>query len=264
MMTPFALPLLLAMAAQPAPSNPSSEDRYRLCLGQVRSDAARAVASAEEWRMAGGGIAARRCLGVAYARLERWADAAATFEAAAAEAQDSAKADLLAQAGNAWLAAGEAARGETALGRALELSGPADATRGEIHLDRARARVALGNQAGARSDLDAATRLRPENATAWHLSAELARRAGDQVRARREVEAALRLAPNDAGILLLAGTLAGQAGNMEEAERLYRRAAEAEPDSEAGRAARASLDTLREVEVPAPASQPSPPPPQLR
>ena len=59
------------------------------------------------------------------------------------------------------------------------------------------------------------------------------------------------------------------AGDMGEAERLYRRVLEVAPESEAGRAARASLDTLREVEVPAsagdrPAVTTEPPAPQSR
>jgi hypothetical protein len=58
---------------------------------------------------------------------------------------------------------------------------------------------------------------------------------------------------------------------MAEAERLYRRVAESSPETEAGRAAAASLATLREVEVDAPAAAPPPPatlpppqPPQSR
>jgi hypothetical protein len=51
---------------------------------------------------------------------------------------------------------------------------------------------------------------------------------------------------------------------MVEAERLYRRVVQLAPESEAGRAAAASLATMREVEVPAvprPA-QPTPAQPQ--
>ncbi|MGQ0559221.1 MAG: tetratricopeptide repeat protein [Sphingosinicella sp.] len=262
------LPLLLAIAAQassPTPSADAASEHYRICLGLVRSDAARAVSSAEEWRLAGGGVPARQCLGLAYVRLERWAEAAAVFAQAAAEAQGVAKADLHAQAGNAWLAAGEAAQAEAALSAALVVRGLAETARGEAHVDRARARVALGNVSGARSDLDAAVRLAPGNATAWYLSAELARRAGDAARARTDSATALRLAPDYPDILLLAGTLAGQAGDMAEAERLYRRVIAIAPDSEAGRAAGASLATLREVEVPASEANRTPAPnPQPR
>jgi predicted TPR repeat methyltransferase len=68
----------------------------------------------------------------------------------------------------------------------------------------------------------------------------------------------MQLAPDNADVALLAGTIAGLAGNMAEAERLYRQVAQGAPNSEAGRAARASLETLREVEVPAPqAPQPA-------
>jgi hypothetical protein len=54
--------------------------------------------------------------------------------------------------------------------------------------------------------------------------------------------------------MLLAGTLAGLGGNMAEAERLYRQVVQSAPNSDAGRQAQASLATMREVEVPAPAA----------
>jgi len=43
---------------------------------------------------------------------------------------------------------------------------------------------------------------------------------------------------------------------MAEAERLYRQVVQAAPNSDAGRQAQASLATMREVEMPAPAAAP--------
>lgn len=283
------IPFLFALAAVQAQSLPSSPDpmpprraapaaqpstpvaadpaegRYRACTGRIRTDAEGAVAAANAWRGEGGGIAARQCLGLALAALERWVPAATAFEQAAREAEaanDARRADLWVQAGNAWVAAGEGARSLAAFDAALLTPNLTDELRGEVHLDRGRAQVALGNNDAARSEVDRALRLVPNDPFAWYLSAALARRQNDLARAGTDIARARSLAPDSPDILLLAGTLAGLAGNMAEAERLYRQVARAAPDSDAGRQAAASLATLREVEVPAPAAQPAPPPPR--
>ncbi len=253
-------------AAPVATAQPPSaeETRYRRCVAMVRSEPESAVGSANAWLLERGGIPARQCLGLAYVALERWDAAAAAYEVAAREAeaaQDPRRADLWVQSGNAWLAGAQPARAMAAFEAALATPDLTDELRGEVHLDRARAMVATGNAAGARQEIDRALQLVAADPFAWYLSAALAQRQGDLVRARADVARAVQLAPDDPEIMLLAGTLAGLAGDMVEAERLYRRVAEAAPDSEAGRRARASLDTLREVEVPAAAAaQPVPSP----
>ena len=270
--------LLLALAAQavaPAPpaetpgaaarsSDPASgEARFRECLQLARTDAARAVELANAWRLQGGGIEARQCLGLAYVAQERWESAGTVYEQAAqdaAAARDVRVGDFWAQAGNAWLAAGEPTRAIQALNAALTAPGSSDELKGEVHIDRARALVALGNPAGAREDLDQAVRLVPADPFGWYLSAALARQTGDLARAGTDVARAMELAPDDPNVVLLAGTLAGLNGDMTEAERLYRRVVELAPESEAGRAASASLATVREVEVPAAPGETRPPP----
>jgi tetratricopeptide (TPR) repeat protein len=262
------IPLLLALAAAQsaaaaAPADDPAEARLRACTALVRSDPERAVEAASGWQVEGGGVDARQCLGLAYVALERWPEAASVYEQAARDAEvasDPRRADLRVQAGNAWLAAGDAGRALAALDGALATPNLTDPLRGEVHLDRARALVALGNDSGARQDLDRALQLVPADPFAWYLSAALARRQSDMTRAQADIRRALELAPDSPDIGLLAGTLAGLAGNMAEAERLYRQVAQAAPDSEAGRAARASLATLREVEVEAPAAAATPDP----
>ena len=249
------------------PRNPAAsavETRYRACIDQIRGNAEAAVAAANAWRTEGGGVHARMCLGLALAALERWPQAATAFEQAAREAesaQDPRRADFWVQSGNAWLAAGDSARALQAFDAALATPNLTDPLRGEVHLDRARALVSQGNVAAARAEIDRALQLVPDDGFAWYLSAALARRENNLARAGTDIARARALAPDNPDILLLAGTMAGLAGNMAEAERLYRRVAEGAPDSDAGRAARASLATLREVEIPAPAvAAPAPPP----
>ena len=282
------IPTLLALAAiqaQPVPSaapapaaSDAAETRYRTCAALARSDPNRAIESAETWQREGGSLLARQCLGLAYVALEMWGPAATAFEQAAQEAeraQDPRRPDLLVQAGNAWLAVDETGNAIRAFDAALATSQLSDPMRGEVHLDRARARVALDDAAGARADVDQALQLVAADPFAWYMSSALARRQNDLARARTDIARAMQLAPDNPDILLLGGTLAGLAGNMAEAERLYRRVAEVAPDTPAGLAARASLATLREVEVPAAAPAapataaptsppPAAPPPQSR
>ena len=256
------IPILLALAAaQTAAPEANADSRFRSCTALVRTAPERAIEFASGWRVQGGGIDARQCLGLAYVALERWPEAATMYEQAAREAQlaqDARVADLWVQSGNAWLAAGEAAQAMAALDSALATQNLTPELRGEAHLDRARALVESGDAGGARRDLDRALELVPADPMAWYLSAALARRNDDLPRARTDIARAMQLAPGNPDVMLLAGTLAGLAGDMAEAERLYRQVAEAAPDSEAGRTARASLETMREVEVDAPAP-PTPP-----
>lgn len=265
-MTPFLIAIALqgaAPAAQPSAEDAVELERYAACADLVQADAERAIETASAWRVDGGGLHARQCLGLAYVALERWAPAATTYEQAAREAEaanDSRRADFHVQAGNAWIAAGEPTRAVQSLDAALAAPHLTDELRGEVHLDRARALVALGNAEGARTDLNEGLRLVPSDPFGWYLSAALARRQGDAARARSDIARALDMAADNPDIALLAGTIAGEAGDMAEAERLYRRVAEGAPDTEAGRAARASLETLREVEVDAPRPAPEPQP----
>ena len=255
-----------APAGPPAPAAPMmdalTEGRYRACVARVRENPEQAVQAASAWRVDGGGIYARLCLGLAYVALERWSPAATVYEQAADEAGragDIRRTDFLVQAGNAWIAAGEPTRAVLAFDAALATTNLTDELRGEVHIDRARAMVALGNLVAARQDIDRAVALVARDAMAWYLSAELARRENNLVRAETDIQRALALAADNPDIVLLAGTIAGQRGDTQRAEALYRRVAEGAPNSDAGRAAAASLATLPARAAPAQPSAPTPP-----
>ena len=236
-------PILIALAAAAAaPQTP--EAQLKSCMELVRTAPDRAATAAEEWRVKGGGLDARQCLGLAQSRAGRWPAAAATFEIAAREAEsrkDPRSGDFWAQSGNAWLAAGDPAKARKALDAALISGLVAPQLRGEIHLDRARAAVAEGNNAAARADIDKGLALVPQDPFGWYLSAALARRENKLDRAKADIAKAVALAPDDAAILLEAGSIAGASGETDAALGLYARAAAADPKSEAGRAAQAAL-----------------------
>jgi len=242
---------------QPAPPDSPAEARYRACTAQVRTNPEAAVDAANVWREQGGGLAARQCLGLALAALERWAPAATAFEQAAREAEgasDPRRTDFWVQAANAWLAGGDGQHAMADFDAALLTPNLTDQLRGEVHLDRGRAQVALGNPAAARTEIDHALQLVPNDPFAWYLSAALARRENNLPRAGTDIARARQLSPDSPDIMLLAGTIAGLGGHMDEAERLYRQVVQSSPNSDAGHQAQASLATMHEVEVPAPAA----------
>lgn len=259
-MTPTLLALALAQAAVPATSDAS---RLAACVEQTRMAPERAVETANAWLAAGGRLDARQCLGLAYVQLGRWRAAATAYEQAAREAepaQSPRRTTFWVQAGNAWLAADEAERAIQAFDAALLATSLTDELRGEVHLDRARALVALGELARARLDLDRALQLVAADPMAWYLSAGLAARQSDLARAATDIARARQLAGDDPDVLLLAGTIAGLQGNGAEAERLYRQVAAAAPQSDAGQAATRALATMRDAQAPATPPAPAQPP----
>jgi tetratricopeptide (TPR) repeat protein len=238
--------ILLAAAAAPAagPAD-TAANRYRDCLALTRTAPARAAGQAQAWLGSGGGVMAAQCLGLALAAQEKWPEAAAAFEAAAKDAeskQDRRRGDLWVEAGNARLAAGDAAAARRAFDSALASGQLIPQLQGEVHLDLARAAVSLNDVAAARAHIDKGLELVPGDAFAWYLSAALARRQNDLAKAREHIAKAAGLAPDDASILLEAGNIAGLSGEQEAALGLYARAVRAAPNSEAGKAAKAALD----------------------
>ena len=223
----------------------AAKERMEQCLDLATGDPRAGEAAATRWRAEGGGFLARQCLGIAIANQGKWSAAAAIFEEAAREAetaQDVHSANYWAQAGNAWLAAGDSAKAKLALDAALAAGTLSALDLGEAHLDRARVRVATADMAGARSDLDAALEHAEADPLAWLLSATLARREGDLKRARTDIDEALRRAPDDASVQLEAGNIAALQADEPRARAAWTRAIELAPGSPQANAARGALE----------------------
>ena len=239
------IPFLFALAAVQAQAAATPDAaRAQSCAALVASAPEKAVTDASDWQVKGGGLSARQCLGLAYSALGRWAPAATTFEAGAREAEtrrDPRLADFWVKAGNAWLADNQAAKARAAFDAALATTSLTTAMRGEVHLDRGRAGVAIGDLARARADIDKGLELVPADAFAWFLSSALAMREKNLTRAQNDIAKAMQLAPDDADVLLQAGTVAGVSGETDAAQVFYSRAAKAAPDSDAGKAAQRAL-----------------------
>jgi tetratricopeptide (TPR) repeat protein len=253
-------PLLILAAATTAATPPPSQppkDRGSACAALARTDPARAIAEANAWRLVGGGIPARQCLGLAYVQDERWLSAATVFEQAAHDAQtgnDSRVGALWAQAGNAALAAGNAARARGDLDSALATGTLADTMRGEVELDRARADVALDDPASARTDLNRAIQHVPDDPMPWLLSATLARKQGEVDRATADIAEAVKRAPDDPDVAVEEGNVHAVAGDLAAARFAWQRAVRTGGNLPSGKSAAAALQANAGIDADAPAS----------
>jgi tetratricopeptide (TPR) repeat protein len=239
---PVAAPTKTPVAA--APKVTPEPPRFSECMDLATGDPSAGQAAAIKWRLEGGGMLARQCLGVAYANQQRWASAAGAFGEAAHDAElakDNRAANYWQQSGNAWLAAGDPVKARAALDAALSAGTLEGLAVGEAHLDRARALVAAGDLDGARSDLDSALLDAPKDPLAWLLSATLARRTNDLKRASKDIAEALRLAADDASVHLEAGNIAAAAGDEADARTSWSRAVELDPGGPVAERARKAL-----------------------
>lgn len=219
-------------------------ERYRACAEQARSAPAAAEAEAQRWIVEGGGAPAQHCLGLARLTAGRFAEASAAFEAAArasGEGKNPRTADLWAQAGNAALLGGDAARARTMLDIALLHSAATDAHHADIRVDHARVAYELGDLAAARADLDAAVATGPLNADALLLSATLARRQERIADATRDIERVALMRPDDPDVLLERGNIAALNGDFAAARMHWKRLLALAPATPQAKAAEDAL-----------------------
>ena len=248
-----------AAAPSPTPAATAARDgripvpdkyaaKFQACLDQAVEAPDKGVAFAQQWRIDGGSFYARNCMGFAYARAERWAPAIVSFEQGADEAERGGEmvqsGRLWAQAGNAALAGGDAAKARDDFDAALARGLPDGVEKGEVHLDRARALVALNDGKGARDSLDIALEQVPQDPLAWLLSATLARRSGELKLAQAHIARAVQLSPDDASVALEEGNIAILTDHADMARSAWQRAVKLTPDSPAGKAAADNLSRL--------------------
>ncbi len=250
--------LLLAQSANPfgspvpptiSPSAPMTmtEVRFNECVDLAVDDPASGIVEANKWRIEGGGFLARHCLGFAYAEQFNWAAATRTFAEAAQEAEIAKYprvANFWAQAGNAALAGNEPTKALEYLNAALVQGSLVGLEKGEVHLDRARAHVALNNYAAAKDEFVLVHKLAPQDPLGWLLSATLARRMNDLPLAKADIAVAAKLAADDPAVALEAGNIAYEGGDMVEAKANWEKAVAMDAESRPAKAAQKYLAQL--------------------
>ncbi|NWG46861.1 MAG: tetratricopeptide repeat protein [Alphaproteobacteria bacterium] len=223
---------------------------YRTCLERLASDPDGAFDMASEWRDRGGGVPARHCTALALIELGHPGEGAARLDELASDPGAGGavlRAEILAQAGNAWLMEGEAGRAINSLTTAMGLEvGPE--TLALLTFDRGRAYALSGEFAEAAEDFTAVLALHPRFVEALVLRANALRAVGDFVRAREDVVAALTLAPEDPHALFEKGALDYLQGDTVSARTALVRSLALAPDGAVADAARAVLEKIEHGE----------------
>lgn len=236
----------LSAWAQDAPPPDAEREaaEYRACLDLVAQDPNEALAGAIAWERQSGGDAARHCQALALIGIGEIEDGALALERLAADQPRRALAravDLLAQAAQAWIAAGKPDRALADQNRGLELM-PENL---DLLIDRALNYGGAGQYAEALADLDRALKLAPPDAEilAYRASALIHLDRLDE--ARSDLDRALALDPKEAKAWLELGRLEKARGDKPAARRALLQAAllaPATPVAEAAQALIAELD----------------------
>ena len=248
--------ILLMMQTAPVAQKPLptlNELQFEECLTTARTDPASAVTEASLWSQQGGDYLAKACHGFALANDFRFAEAVPLLTDAAqgADAQlDNRAARFWAQAGNAAIAADMPEEALSTLDKAMQSAAPTNSERADIEVDRARTLVALNRADDAVAALSNARTLGPENATAWLLSATLARRLAKLPDALAYIQTAATLSPRDAAVALEAGNIAFAAGDEATARKQWEQVIAIAPDSRQATTAQKQLAALGATSTP--------------
>ena len=194
------------------------------------------------WGGLGGGAAAKHCAAVALMGLKQYGEAARRLQELADEvvARPAFKAELLGQAGQAWLLAADLAKADAVLTTALTLN----PTSVELLIDRAQVAAEQGAYREAANDLSKALSVEENRADALVFRASAYRHLKQMSDADRDLWRALILAPDDPAALLERGMLARLQGEDQAARRDWLRVIEVAPGRPVAGLARINLQKM--------------------
>jgi len=208
----FSLTIALCAGAVPAVAV-DNQAEYQACMVLVERDPSGALDSAVAWEKQGGGDAARHCKALALIRTGDVEDGALELERVA-EAMPQVKAplaaQLFAQAGQAWIRAGNPQRALYAQNQGLKLN-PNDV---DLLVDRAMNYGSAGMYFEALDDLNSAIDQSPKDPDIYAMRAAAYRQLENPDLAEDNVEQALKLSPSHPGALLERGYLRRAKGDM--------------------------------------------------
>jgi len=248
----WALPVLAAdgvpRTIQPAP-DPDLEHpgwTYQTCLQLTRKQPDKAIELAGKWVNLGGGEAARHCQALALVALKEYGEGATRMEELAQQSKQDAnvRANMLAQAGQAWMMQNDLTRAYAAQSAALQLVEQGSRQQVEILMDRASTLADAGKFDEVLDDLDAALKIDPKNAQAWAFRASAYRSQGDIDGALADAERAVAAGPDNVSALLERGNLYRMQKRLDDARKDWLRILEVDPESAAADAARTNIERM--------------------
>jgi tetratricopeptide (TPR) repeat protein len=259
----FVFALVMALSVGSEAQTIGASERYGNCMRDARSDPERGLETALVWRDENNSrkdeYAAAHCEAVALTGLGQFETAAKRLEALAtlmsaasmgvtsepASPPKAVRAEILAQAGQAWFQADQTALARAALSTAVAL----DPENVEIRIDRAMTRAADGAYWDAIDDLNMAISVNRDknqkNADAYALRASAYRFLDVLSLAKQDADTALRLAPNNAEALLEQGIISHMSGDDAAARKMWIRLVRLHEGTPAADSARKNLAKLK-------------------
>jgi tetratricopeptide (TPR) repeat protein len=183
---------------------PAYANRYEECIDAINGDINNALEQAFVWRDAGGGVAARHCIALTLLAMGQEEEAALRLEELALEAGTGGpeeRAELLAQAAQAWMRAGRPSEADVVLTSAIELQ----SSDPNLFVERALAHRMRQDWTSAITDLTSAIKLDRSLVDAYILRAAARRHTGDTIGASADVRRALELDPANVDAFLERG-----------------------------------------------------------
>ncbi|MEW5727561.1 MAG: tetratricopeptide repeat protein [Pseudomonadota bacterium] len=239
----FLLPAAILLAASPAAAQLfKGPEAYAACIAIAKAKPEQGWEEALAWQSLGGGEAARHCAAVALIGLGKHKEAAHRLETLANESRrdEATRAEMLGQAAQAWLLAGETARADAAQRAALGLApGHPD-----LLIDHAVLLAQVGRYDEAADRLSAVLAAQPNRVEALVLRASARRYLDDLAGARADIARAVELDPLFPDALLERGMLSRLAGDDKAARADWMRAIDLNPEGAAADLARENLAKL--------------------
>jgi tetratricopeptide (TPR) repeat protein len=234
-----------APPGKPSPPHSATADEatYDRCLNLAKSDPGAARDMAERWQSRGGAHPADHCYAVALVGLKQYKEGATRLEALAqamVHAPNSLRAEVLDQASQAWLLAGDPARAYAADTAALGLL-PNDP---DILIDHAEAAGTQGWYDKALADLDRVLKADPNRADALVYRATAYRQLGKLDEALADISRAVDLEPDSVAVLLERGDIRRLKGDDDGARQDWVRVSELAPGSDADAEAKTNIERL--------------------
>lgn len=243
MIRPFALAALLCGLALPAVAESiGGPEEYRICLTLAKQKPEQGWEEALAWQSLGGGEAARHCAAVALIGLGKYGEAATRLETLANESvrEDGVRAEMLAQAAQAWVLEGNVPRADSVLRGALKLA-PGNP---DLLMDQAVLLAQINYYREAAEVLTTVLRSQPNRVEALTLRATAFRYLDNLPGTADDIANALALDPDFPDALLERGILHRLRGEDAAARADWLRAINLAPDGAAADSARGNLEKL--------------------
>lgn len=258
--------ILLAAVISPSWATENRAEKYRKCIGLVKTDPTAAVRYAEDWIFSGsGGVPAGHCKALGLLARGQAKEAAILLEKLGedmainnsrdpglAKRNAALRIELYIQTALAWKQAGDYDKSYIAYSSALSGINQHHPLFYELYLARGTLQIRRGQYQAAINDFTTAISKNPQRFDAFLQRAKAFRKKHDYAGARLDLRIARKLAPDEMDILLESGILYRESGYRQQARKEWQKIITLYPGSDYATLARTNIDLLsvRQAETP--------------